>query len=169
MRHVLNPTPFQKDRQHGSLDVENSLVDIDYTSQINKDIDKRRSFLFQLILIDNTEYIFQASSEKNRTAWWGHVIGMWSAGICHVFWFVSEFGESHLLVYNYGCVYGHMIFMWYAHVYRVMAMKQASRRVLSDEIEGGKHKAHNLSLTCIIHGRAKLVNTLNFDDWKVSF
>ena len=68
MHHVLNP-PFQKDRQHGSLDVENSLVDIDYTSQINKDIDKRRSFLFQLILIDNTEYIFQAPSEKNRTAW----------------------------------------------------------------------------------------------------
>ena len=67
------------------------------------------------------------------------IVILWSVGIVVLVKFALNQLVNHnyrpiMFVWSYDC---HVIRM---HVYyRVMAMKQASRRVPSDEIEGGKH------------------------------
>ena len=46
------------------------MVEIDYTSQEEKDLDKRRRFLFRLILSNKIEYLFQGPSENIMLQWY---------------------------------------------------------------------------------------------------
>ena len=59
----------QQKHKTGFVDLENSLVEIDFTSQKEKDLDKRRRFLFRLILSNNMEYLLQAPSENQMLQW----------------------------------------------------------------------------------------------------
>ena len=51
-----------------SLEMEGALVEIDYVSQENKDIQKRRRYLFRLEH-NNMEYILQAPTNNQRNLW----------------------------------------------------------------------------------------------------
>ena len=59
----------QQKHKTGFVDLENSWVEIDFTSQKEKDLDKRRRFLFRLILSNNMEYLLQAPSENQMLQW----------------------------------------------------------------------------------------------------
>ena len=53
----------------GFVDLEDALVELDYTSQLHKELQKRRRHLFRLALPNDMEYIFQAPSDNQRTTW----------------------------------------------------------------------------------------------------
>ena len=51
------------------LNIDGALVELDYVSQENKDIQKRRKFLFRIATKSDTEYFLQAPSEQIRENW----------------------------------------------------------------------------------------------------
>ena len=51
------------------MDVEDAIVEMDYTSQMHKDLQKRRRFLFRLAMPNEIVYLLQAPSENQRTNW----------------------------------------------------------------------------------------------------
>ena len=51
------------------MDMDEALVEVDYVSQENKDIQKRRKFLFRVVLKNDIEYIMQAPNQNQRTTW----------------------------------------------------------------------------------------------------
>lgn len=51
------------------LDMEGALVELDYVSQENKDIQKRRKFLFRVVTKNDMEYIMQATNTMQRKIW----------------------------------------------------------------------------------------------------
>ena len=62
----------------GFVNLEGGMVELDYTSQLNKDLQKRRKHLFRLQLPNAVEYLMQAPSDHQKTNWYdSHVI-------CHV-------------------------------------------------------------------------------------
>lgn len=65
----IYPPPNRQKHKTGFVDLENSWVEIDFTSQKEKDLDKRRRFLFRLILSNNMEYLLQAPSENQMLQW----------------------------------------------------------------------------------------------------
>ena len=63
--------PFQmKMAKMEQMDVDGALVEVDYVSQENKDIQKRRKFLFRMVLKNDIEYIMQAPNENQRKIWY---------------------------------------------------------------------------------------------------
>ncbi len=54
----------------GFVDVEDAIVELDYTSQLHKDLTKRRKFLFCVALPSEVIFLFQAPSEHQRTTWY---------------------------------------------------------------------------------------------------
>ena len=59
----------QNKQQIGFVDVAGAIVEVDYVSQINKDLQKRRKHIFRLELSNGTEYLMQAPSDSRRTNW----------------------------------------------------------------------------------------------------
>lgn len=53
----------------GYLDMDRAVVEVDYTSQENVDIQKRRKHLFRVELQNKTEMMFQAPSDDRRKTW----------------------------------------------------------------------------------------------------
>ena len=51
------------------MDLDGALVEVDYVSQENKDIQKRRKFLFRVVLKNDIEYIMQAPNQNQRKNW----------------------------------------------------------------------------------------------------
>ena len=66
----LSHTHTQMQQKAGFADLDGSFIEIDYTSQQEKDLDKRRRHLFRLILANNAEYLFQAPSENQMLQWY---------------------------------------------------------------------------------------------------
>lgn len=60
----------QTQQKAGFADLDGSFIEIDYTSQQEKDLDKRRRHLFRLILANKVEYLFQAPSENQMMQWY---------------------------------------------------------------------------------------------------
>jgi len=59
----------------GFVNLEGGMVELDYTSQLNKDLQKRRKYLFRLQLPNAVEYLMQAPSDHQKTNWYdSHVI-----------------------------------------------------------------------------------------------
>ncbi len=52
------------------MDMDGALVEVDYVSQENKDIQKRRKFLFRVVLTNDIEYIMQAPNQNQRKTWY---------------------------------------------------------------------------------------------------
>lgn len=67
--HVTLLHPLQMKHKVGFMHVEGAIVELDYTSQMNKDIQKRRKHLFRILLPNRTEYLVQAPSDSQRTNW----------------------------------------------------------------------------------------------------
>ena len=53
----------------GFANLEGGVVELDYTSQLNKDLNKRRECLFRLQLSNAMEYLLQAPSDKQTSNW----------------------------------------------------------------------------------------------------
>ena len=53
----------------GFVDIDGAVVEVDYTSQENVDLQKRRKHLFRVELSNRTEFMFQAPSDDRRKAW----------------------------------------------------------------------------------------------------
>ena len=51
------------------MNMEGALVELDYVSQENKDIQKRRKFLFRVVSQNDVEYIMQAPNLNLRKTW----------------------------------------------------------------------------------------------------
>lgn len=51
------------------MSVDGAKVLVDYTSQIGKDLQKRRSWLFELTLSNNVVYLLQAPNNTQRAQW----------------------------------------------------------------------------------------------------
>lgn len=60
----------QAQHKAGFLSLESAEVEVDYTSQIDKDLQKRRDFLFQLTLPNKVVYLLQAPGANQRVQWW---------------------------------------------------------------------------------------------------
>ena len=56
------------------MSVAGAIAEDDYTSQIGKDLQKRRSWLFELTLSNNLVYLLQAPNGTQRAQWWVHEI-----------------------------------------------------------------------------------------------
>ena len=54
----------------GFANLEGGVVELDYTSQLNKDIHKRREKLFRLQLSNAMEFLLQAPSDKQASNWY---------------------------------------------------------------------------------------------------
>ena len=69
--HTYTHTHTQDQQKHkiGFFDVLNAKAEIDYTSQMNKDISKRRKHLFRVIWANGAHDLFQASTEIQRNHW----------------------------------------------------------------------------------------------------
>eukprot|EP00731_Ephydatia_muelleri_P019507 Em0012g332a len=66
---LLSPNQDQQKHKIGFFDVLNAKAEIDYTSQMNKDISKRRKHLFRVIWANGAHDLFQASTEIQRNHW----------------------------------------------------------------------------------------------------
>ena len=51
------------------MSVDGAKVAVDYTSQIGKDLQKRRSWLFELTLSNSVVYLLQAPNSTQRAQW----------------------------------------------------------------------------------------------------
>lgn len=51
------------------MSVDGAKALVDYTSQIGKDLQKRRSWLFELTLSNNVVYLLQAPNNTQRAQW----------------------------------------------------------------------------------------------------
>ena len=65
MLHFLNQSMVKV----GFVEIEGAVVEVDYTSQENMDIQKRRKHLFRVELQNRTQLMFQAPSDDKRKAW----------------------------------------------------------------------------------------------------
>ena len=72
--HKHTPTHTHTQRKEKSVEIKNAVVELDYTSQINKDLEKRRKYLFRVMLPSSVEYIFQAPSDTLRSKWYGMIM-----------------------------------------------------------------------------------------------
>ena len=64
--------PQMKTAKLEQMDIDGALVELDYVSQENKDIQKRRKFLFRMVLKNDIEYIMQAPNLNQRKTWLVH-------------------------------------------------------------------------------------------------
>ena len=54
----------------GFMDIDGAVVEVDYTSQENVDLQKRRKHLFRVELSNSTQLMFQAPSDDRRKTWY---------------------------------------------------------------------------------------------------
>ncbi|XP_019854959.1 PREDICTED: uncharacterized protein LOC109583893 isoform X2 [Amphimedon queenslandica] len=65
----IYPPPNRQQTKLSSVDIEGASLEIDYSSQRDKDLDKRRKHLFRLTLTNKMEFLFQAASEHQMQQW----------------------------------------------------------------------------------------------------
>ena len=53
----------------GFYEIDGAVVEVDYTSQENVDIQKRRKHLFRVELQNSIVFMFQAPSDDRRKTW----------------------------------------------------------------------------------------------------
>ena len=69
LSRVLSVVHSQIKMKVGFIDMDGAIVEVDYTSQENKDIQKRRKHLFRVEFENKTEFMFQAPSDAQRKNW----------------------------------------------------------------------------------------------------
>jgi hypothetical protein len=69
----IYPPPHMAQHKAGFVSVAGATAGDDYTSQIGKDLQKRRSWLFELTLSNQTVYLLQAPNGTQRAQWIQHI------------------------------------------------------------------------------------------------
>ena len=69
MLYIPPPPSLQIKMKVGSLEIDGAVVEVDYTSQENMDIQKRRKHLFRVELQNKMVLMFQAPSDDRRKTW----------------------------------------------------------------------------------------------------
>ena len=59
----------QSQYKAGFVSLEGATAEVDYTSQLGKDLQKRRDYLFELTLANNVLYLVQAPNVTQRAQW----------------------------------------------------------------------------------------------------
>ncbi|CAI8026105.1 hypothetical protein GBAR_LOCUS15042 [Geodia barretti] len=67
------PPPHMPQHKAGFVSVDGATAEDDYTSQIGKDLQKRRSWLFELTLPNQMIYLLQAPNGTQRAQWIQHI------------------------------------------------------------------------------------------------
>jgi hypothetical protein len=65
----IYPPPHLAQHKAGFVSVEGAVAEVDYTSQLGKDLQKRRNWLFELTLANNVVYLLQAPNNTQRVQW----------------------------------------------------------------------------------------------------